>query len=351
MKGLINKTYSYRKMIKNIDIIKELEKIGITGNMSGKNYMLCCPIHGEKNPSFGINIKDPDKKGICRCLSCGWSGSFFSFLAYIKDVSLETILNKYKNNDITIKELNEIRQYLVGLLNNKTKNKNNNIKYYKIDFLNKFKKPYGPYLDYLIKIRKLNNHVINKFKIKCCDGTGTGYAKIWNKRIIIPIIDYNKKLAGITARSIIPGINKKDKVRKLIDSDASKVLFGLINIKKGSPLIGVEGEIDVIYLQKFFVPAIRTGKNPSKAMIKIIMEFTDKFIYCPDGDVKYINNDPKLYFDSVKFIRNKINKYISTDLILLPDDMDSNNLNEKAINKYFGNYINKNYFTKEFLNV
>lgn len=341
MKGQIRRNYNYIKIIKDIDIKFELEKRGIEGAFSKSNLLINCPVHGEKNPSFGIKIFG-NRKGLCQCFSCGWKGNLFSLISVLDNVSYDQAIKKYIKNDIDVKEILEIKNIFTKNLKKEKKRFNSKIKYYKKSFLDKFKKPYGDYLKYLLKERKLTNNIINKFNILCCDGSGTGYAKIWKGRIIIPIIDYNDKFVGVTARYIYE-CDKSYKMRKIQGSDISKILFGLKNIKKGSPLIGVEGEIDVIYLQQFFVPAIRTGKFLSKEMIKQILNFTGIYIHCMDGDIRYFNK--KVPTDSIKYQKKELIKYITkVKIIRLPEDKDPNDLSHKEIKKYFGKYINKDYF-------
>lgn len=342
MKGKINRTFSYRKTIKDLDIILELEKRGVSGKVSGENVQINCPIHQEKNPSMGIYISDK-KKGLCNCFGCGWRGNFFSLIATLDNISYDQAIKLYFKNDINSKELLELKTFLEEMLKKKKVKTEESIKYYNMNFLDKFKKPYGDYLDYLIDERKLTKEIIEKFNIRCCDGKGTGYSKIWKNRIIIPIIDYNGKLAGISARYIYD-CEKKNKVRKIKDSDISKVLYGLQNIKKGSPLIGVEGEIDVIYCQQHFIPAIRTSKFLSKNMINQIVNFTDEFILSLDGDVPFINSDPKRPKDCISYQKKVLSKYMSVEIIQPPKDRDQNDLSSEELEKLYKKYINKKYF-------
>jgi hypothetical protein len=62
--------------IKNsVDIV---DVIGgyITLKKGGKNYMGCCPFHGEKTPSFSV---EPSKQ-FYHCFGCGASGDVFTFI-------------------------------------------------------------------------------------------------------------------------------------------------------------------------------------------------------------------------------------------------------------------------------
>lgn len=342
MKGQISRTYNYKKVINQIDIKDELEKRGIAGQISGNNIQINCPIHKEKNPSMGIYISDK-KKGLCNCFGCGWRGNFFSLIAALDNISYDQAIKLYFKNDINSKELLELKMFLEEMLKKKNKKIEESIKYYNINFLDKFPKPSGLFLDYLIYERKLTEEIIEKFNIRCCDGKGEGYAQAWRDRVIIPIFDNNNKFAGVTARAIYD-VDKKYRIRKIKDSDISKVLFGLKNIKKGSPVIGVEGEFDMIYLQQNYIPAVRTGKFLSKEMIKKIMNFTDNFILGLDGDVPWINSDPKREKDCISYQKKRLEKYFGVNIIQLPEDKDPNKLSKLELKKYYGKYIDKKHF-------
>ena len=80
----------YSDIIEDIDIIHELEKRGIEGRIVGNNFMLNCVFHSEKNPSFGINIKNGDRKGLYQCFGCHVSGNFFHLISFIDDITLKT---------------------------------------------------------------------------------------------------------------------------------------------------------------------------------------------------------------------------------------------------------------------
>lgn len=44
----------------------------------GDNMQVCCPVHGESNPSMGVSAA----MGVCHCFSCGFSGGFEKLLYY-----------------------------------------------------------------------------------------------------------------------------------------------------------------------------------------------------------------------------------------------------------------------------
>jgi len=340
MKGEIKKSYNYYKLIQNIDVKEELEKRGLEGHISGSNFMTLCPFHDEENRSFGVRISK-EKKGLFKCFSCGQKGNFFNLIAYLDKIKFEQAINKYQKNKVDIKYLIELKTFFEDNLKVKKKNKKQTIKHYNKKFLNKFKKPHGDFLEYLYK-RKINDKSIEKFNILCCDGEGKGYGKKWENRIIIPIIDENNKLISCSARHIYDN-DKKNKVRKIKDSETYKCCFGLKWIKKGSPLILVEGETDMIFLQQYNIPAICVGKFASKEQIETIINFTDTVILSLDGDVKWKNKENEK--DSLKYIKKRLSKYTKIEIIKLPRNKDPNELSKEQIKKYYNKYINKKYFS------
>jgi len=159
MKGVVKKSIDYNKLIKNIDVREELSQRGIEGKISGKNLMVCCPVHQEKRPSMGINVKD--KKGLCNCLGCGWKGNFFSLIAFLDNISFEEAVKTFTKENIEIEDIKELESFFLESLE-KSEKKVDKIKYYNKKFLDKFKEPFGEYLEYLVEERKLSKKIIKK---------------------------------------------------------------------------------------------------------------------------------------------------------------------------------------------
>jgi DNA primase len=338
MKSEIKRNYDYTKLVKEIDIIQELEKREILGKESGDNFMCLCPLHGESNPSFGIRFKG-DKKGLWNCLGCGETGNWFSLISKLDNIRFSEAVGKYNNQNFDLKFLNRLEKFFIdGLMKEKKKKSETKIKVYKKKFMDKFINPSGKFLKYLKNERKLTEKTINKFNIKCCNGLGTGYGMKWVDRIVIPIEDEKGRLIGATAR-YIEGCDKSFKVRKITHSDISKVLFGLRHIKDKKVLVLEEGELDVVRSIQEGVPAVITGKHPSIYQIQEILKYTNNVVYVPDGDVPWENKkSPK---DCVSYQLKRLKKYFNVDYIKLPNNEDPNSLPDKEFKKIFKDYINK----------
>lgn len=314
--------------VDDIDIISELDTRGISGRKIGDNYMICCPYHGERNPSFGISFKG-NRKGMFNCFSCSESGTFFHLISFLDGITLKRTVKKFISGEMTSKVLKNIQsKFLEGI---KTKTTKNKIRILKKSILKKYKIPYGDYLEYLLKVRRFSKDDISKWKILCCDEGK------WKRRVIFPVPDRKGRLIGITARKI-DEVDKIYKVRKVKNTDVKKVLYGIRFIKKGSPLVIVEGECDAIYLHRFGIPAVCiSGNSISETQIKKIIKFTDKAVLSFDGDLKYKNAKMKA---SVRKEKDKLIKYIDVDIVKLPEDKDPNALSSSQVKKYYKEYLN-----------
>lgn len=49
-------------------VLERLDKV----RKSGKGYVACCPVHGDRNPSMSVTEKDG--RVLCYCFSCGAKG-------------------------------------------------------------------------------------------------------------------------------------------------------------------------------------------------------------------------------------------------------------------------------------
>lgn len=313
----------YLKIIKDIDIVDELDNLGITGKKTGNNFMICCPYHNESNPSLGVAING-EKKGLFNCFSCGEKGTLFHLISFLEDKKIEDVITRYTKSDIDIATIKDMKNIFIKSF--KKKEKDNKIKIIDKEILKKFKDPYGKFFKYLNEERKLDYDDITKFNILCC------YRGKWKGRIVVPIFDYKNRLISLEARKIYEN-DKTEKVRKLKDTDRKKVLFGLNHIKHKKKLILVEGVFDCIYLQKFDIPAVAIGTViPSDYQIKKLIHFCDKVVISLDGDIPLHRKNGV----SINDVKRKLTKYINVSIIKLKDNKDPNELNEKEVKKYYG---------------
>ena len=84
-----NKTYSevldeIRSRLDILDVVQSR----VVLKKKGANYWGCCPFHGEKTPSFCVNIQ----KGIFKCFGCGEGGDAISFLMKINNQTFMEVI-------------------------------------------------------------------------------------------------------------------------------------------------------------------------------------------------------------------------------------------------------------------
>lgn len=85
-----------------VDIEDVLEDLGISVvTVTGDNLMCCCPIHGERNPSFGVHRLS----GIYQCFSCGAKGNTLNLISEVLRISYNDAakyLNKFQQDNRSV---------------------------------------------------------------------------------------------------------------------------------------------------------------------------------------------------------------------------------------------------------
>jgi len=327
---MYNGKEKYNEIISEIDIEKELADRNIRGKITSNNLMILCPFHNEKNASFGISV-DGDKKGVYQCFSCGESGNFFHLISYLDDITFEEAISSYEKDSINVAEIKKLKDLFVNKLN-KTMLKQK-MKIINLRFLERFKKPYGKFLDYIIEERKLNKKTIEKFNILCCD---TNYDDLkWKNRVIIPWYDLKGRLITIDARKIYEK-DKIYKIRKIKNSDSNKVLFGLNFIERNSTIIIVEGSFDAMYLQQNNISAVALGTSSiSDYQIKLLLKHTNNIVLSFDGDIPYYR---ERNMTSIKKYKDILSNLFNVEIVKLKNNRDPNDLSSEEIDKIYCNF-------------
>ena len=220
--------------------------------------LVCCPVHGESNPSMGISID----KQVCHCFSCGFAGDFAKLLAYSKP---EEFGMKY-NADGTIHRPSSFRAERKAREFIATRYE---LEYHEVGHRSKSVKRYEQAMNvYLEKDEKRVE--LPKFKLAPFkSGKETygyffdrGFTKeemkdfmigrdLENETITIPVFYEDNVLAGVIGRYIAKDRKKNQRYKIYDNFERSKVLYPL-NIskpKKGVVLL-VEGQFDVIRMHR-----------------------------------------------------------------------------------------------------
>ncbi len=355
-----------KNLINNTSIVKVISsKINL--KKIGEKYKSFCPFHIEKNPSFIVD----DSKNFYYCFGCKSYGNVIDFLmnyyninfidsikelAYINGVNL-VFSNSFKKKEYfnfllkkkyfynLILELNNF--YHKSLLYNKKLlfvkkflfNRGLNI-----DLIKRFSIGYSSVYLFNEWIYGLNYYKKNrllKFKILFRDNKGRLYDKLYN-RIIFPIYNLYNKIIAFGGRSL-----NKNCFSKYINSSNNiffskkNCLYGLNYIKKKNNvnrILVVEGYMDVISLYKFKInySVGLLGSFINNEQIKTLYFYTDKIIFCYDGDSSGLNSCKK----TINLVLNYISETKESYFIFLPNNEDPDSIINKEGKSNFENRIN-----------
>jgi len=293
-----------------VDIISEtviLKKVGA-------NYIGLCPFHSEKTPSFTVS---PEKK-IFHCFGCGIGGTVFNFIMKYNGIAFPEAVRMLSSKlgiDIAYKMSKEQKKKInakkeLFLINN-----------HAMDFFHStlLNGPKGENARQYLTKRGLTDNTISAFKI--------GYApKSWNSllqyfskkgislslaesagliiakentkgffdrfrnRIIFPILDLNKQVAGFGGRVMD---NSKPKYLNSPETSVyskSRCLYGLdktrSNCRENDSVFIVEGYFDLLSLVQYGVKNVvaTCGTALTSDHIRILKGFAQKMFMLYDSD-------------------------------------------------------------------
>jgi DNA primase len=255
----------------------------------GDTIQFCCTIHGESNPSCGINLDycthdEPNLHGqVFNCFSCGESGSI-AWLVY------KSLPDRFKSVSQAEKFLKQKYGVSTKLLN--TPDEGVLIHRYEDKFIDVDKmadqqevKPMSTLAplksgkqtyQYFFE-RGFDREDMKKYMIG---------RDLVEKTVTIPIFWENKKLAGVIGRYIDPKRPKNSRF-KIYDFKRSSLIYPLDKVEPvNDTLILVEACFDVIMLNKWGFPnAIATMTNKvSKEQARQIRDRCSKLIVLCDLD-------------------------------------------------------------------
>ena len=213
--------------------------------------LVCCPVHGESNPSMGISVD----KQVCHCFSCSFAGDFASLLVH----SLPDKFGIKSSNPSTKEEFKAYRKAREFLA------ERYELEYHEVGRRSKSVKRYEQtYNRYLKEDRERTE--LPRFKLApFMSGKQTyqyffqrGFTKedmktfmigrdVDNKTITIPVFYEDGVLAGVLGRYIDKN-RKKNQRYKIYDGfERSRVLYPLDKAKPiRDTVILVEGQFDAI---------------------------------------------------------------------------------------------------------
>jgi len=85
-----------------------LKQLGIQYSNGGDEYKVLCPFHADKNPSCFIN----SNKKLFHCFACQKSGDLIYFIAHIKKIPVDSVIEEYSALHEFPKTLKEYEEYI-----------------------------------------------------------------------------------------------------------------------------------------------------------------------------------------------------------------------------------------------
>lgn len=294
------------------DLLVNVLDTPVMKDWKGSKIQFCCTIHGEKNPSCGIDIDycpdgEPNLHGqVFNCFSCGESGSI-SWLVY------RSLPDRFKSVGQAEKFLKQRYGVTFNLFN---VSDDLSIHRYEDKFIdidrmtsNKEDKPMSclaPLKSGKETYRYFFDRGFDKEDMK----TYMIGRDLKEETVTIPVFWEDRKLAGIIGRYIDPNRPKNSRF-KIYDFKRSSLIYPLDKLESvEDTLILVEACFDVIMLNKWGYPnAIATMTNKvSKTQAEQIKDRCKNLIVLCDLDKRGI----KLLETAKKHLKGYVNILIPT---------------------------------------
>lgn len=205
-----------------------------------------CPVHGESNPSMGVN----SEMQVCHCFSCGFKGGFAKLLAFSlpEEFRLDTenpssaiykaqqfLAERYElemrvlsGRTKSIKRYDETKKF--------TRKERTVLPRFKLAPFKSGKETYKYFFDRGFDKEDMKEYMIGR--------------DLENKTVTIPVFHEDGELAGVIGRYIDKNRRKNERY-KIYDFERGSVLYP---VDKSHPIDGVaiivEGQFDAIRMRK-----------------------------------------------------------------------------------------------------
>jgi DNA primase len=310
----------------------------------GRKLWACCPLHGEKTPSFSVS---PDKQ-LFYCFGCHAGGTVIQFVMDMERLTFYEAVQQLANragmelpNEINDREMQRQRAYKKRIIEANTEA----ARYYSRCFLNPAT---GKDAQAYAAKRGLNAEIVTRFGIGYAPDTWDSLLKLlkskgysekelvdagllvhnterntvydaFRGRLIFPILSVNGQVLGFGARVM------GDEKPKYINTGDTPVynkrnnLYGLYLHKneKLDDLIMVEGYMDVIRLYKAGVKnaVASLGTALTQQQARLLKRYVEKVYISYDGDAAGQNATVR-GLDILKA------EGLEVRVITIPDDLD-----------------------------
>lgn len=274
--------------------------------------LVCCPVHGESNPSMGISIE----KQVCHCFSCGFAGGFPKLLAYslpddfgldtsTDDTLKATEFRAWRKAKDFLKERYELEYHELGQKLHSIKRydqlktidlaeeQRKELPLFKIAPFKSGKETYGYFFDRGFTKEEMKEYMIGR--------------DLDNETITIPVFYEDGVLAGVIGRYISAKRKKNERYKIYDHFDRGKVLFPLDKFEQDNDtIIIVEGQLDAIRMRRagFRNTLALMTNTMTYEQAEWVIEHCNTVIWLNDNDERGFEGRDKSYpklKDHVKF--------------------------------------------------
>lgn len=279
--------------------------------------LICCPFHGETNPSLSVNLG----KGVFHCFACKESGNFIKLVAEFDGLSYDqarALVQEGEGDDLLLKSM------LDGLLEDEEEVVQ--MPFSRKAFHKLFPAVSEAGLNYLYG-RNISRETAERFDLRW------GVKGIMQGRVVFPVYNTEGKLTTYGGRAITQDVQPKTRKAR----SGLSGFYGLWELVKDThqrrPLILVEGEFDAMYLQQCGYPAISTMGTAglTEGQRVLLKRYASLVVWSYDGD----DAGRKAQAKGVLATR----RFVPTIGVNLPDGSDPNELTVKQVDKIYGGIL------------
>lgn len=271
-----------------------------------EDILICCPVHGESNPSMGISAD----KQICHCFSCGFAGDFASLLyhslpdefgwkdektqrsAYAKARLFLADRYELEYHALDVDKMKRVKRYET-LKEQYLGDERHEIPLYKIAPFRSGKETFKYFF-----LRGFDKEDMKKFMIG---------RDLESRTVTIPAFYEDGALAGVIGRYISKK-RKKNERYKIYDFPRGEILYPMNHYKSDDGvMIVVEGMFDAMFLHKHGYSNAQAimGVSLTPKQADLICERCHTVIWLGDNDKRGVEGrekSRKLLGDRVKFM-------------------------------------------------
>jgi DNA primase len=278
-------------VLENVEVPEFLSELGVsTAGVSGHNLLFNCPFHHDTHPSARMSLRDT--RWVCSS-GCG-GGNAITFLARIKNIpnneAWDIIKRRWGNG--LVEAMGGLEEAVSRNLAPVVEVSNPHVRPAEewAAFLaeNLWRSEAAEPLAYMTKTRGFTEEALHKWEI--------GY-DFMSQRITIPVRDVDAQLVGFKARSWQDGHEPRylplgDMPRReprygFTPYPKSDFVFGLYRVPKGSPIVIVEGELNVVAIDqkcpKYHAAGLAGVEFSSRQRRLIVEHCSEAILYLDDN--------------------------------------------------------------------